>query len=118
MSVPRRIILHLDIPQNVECCIVSFSTNLLLSSFYRYPKCKFALGDVLIPNEMSGIRTLCETSLIGSAPSIICIDVNGNREIEGVLDCLSSVMNEKWKRLPRMIIVKSRYLYWELKKND
>ena len=103
--------LYSILSQHILCHISS-------SSFSRYPKCKFALGDVLIPNEMSGIRTLCETSLIGSAPSIICIDVNGNREIEGVLDCLSSVMNEKWKRLPRMIIVKSRYLYWELKKND
>lgn len=70
----------------------------------------------MIPEEMANIRTLCETSLIGSAPSVICIDINGNREIEGVLDCLKMVMNEEWKRQPRMIIVKSRFLYWELKK--
>ena len=67
---------------------------------------------------MTAIRTLCETSLINSAPSVICIDVNGNREIQGVLDCISSIMNEKWKRMPRMIIVKSRFLYWELKKEE
>ena len=64
---------------------------------------------------MTNIRTICETSLIGSAPSIIAIDVNGNREIDGVLDCVQAVMNEKWIRMPRMIIVKSRFLYWELK---
>ena len=96
---------------------------LYLSHFYltpparhRYPKCKFALGDVLVPNEMAAIRTLCETTLINSAPSVVCIDVNGNREIQGVLDCISSIMNEQWKVMPRMIIVKSRFLYWELKK--
>jgi len=67
---------------------------------------------------MAAIRTLCETSLINSAPSIVCIDVNGNREIQGVIDCISSIMNEQWKSLPRMIIVKSRFLYWELKKEE
>ena len=81
----------------------------------RFPKCKFALGNILIPEEMSSVRTLCEQSLMGSAPSVICIDVNGNREIDGVLECLSMVMNEKWEKSPRLIIVKSRFLYWELK---
>ena len=81
----------------------------------RYPKCKFALGNVLIPEEMTTIRTLCEQSMVGYAPSVICIDINGNREIKGVLECLDMVMKEEWKRQPRMIIVKSRFLYWELK---
>lgn len=82
----------------------------------RFPKCKFALGDVLQTNDMSSIRNLCEQLMIGSAPSIICIDVNGNREIDGVIACLKMVVNEVWKRQPRMIIVKSRFLYWEVKK--
>ena len=81
----------------------------------RYPKCKFALGNVLIPHEMFSIRTLCEQTLVGGAPSIISIDVNGNREIDGVLQCLQSVMNETWVRQPRLIIVKSRFLYWDLR---
>lgn len=66
---------------------------------------------------MTNIRTICETSLAESASFVIAIDVNGNREIDGVLDCVQAVMNEKWKRMPRMIIVKSRFLYWELKGN-
>ncbi len=67
---------------------------------------------------MASMRTLCETSLVGSAPSVICIDVNGNREIEGVLECLIMAMDERWRRQPRMIIVKSRFLYWKLKEMD
>ena len=82
----------------------------------RFPKCKFALGDVLLPNDMSYIRTLCEQLMARSAPSIICIDVNGNREIDGVIACLKMVVNEAWKQQPRMIIVKSRFLYWEVKR--
>jgi len=42
--------------------------------------------------------------------------VNGNREIDGVIECLNTVMKEPWRRQPRMIIVKSRFLYWEVKK--
>lgn len=67
---------------------------------------------------MSSIRALCEQALVNGAPSIICIDVNGNREISGVLECLRRVINEAWKRQPRMIIVKSRFLYWELKNTE
>ena len=83
----------------------------------RYPTCKFVLGDVLIPGGMSSVRELCELHLVGTAPTVVCIDINGNREIEGVLGCIGAVMNEPWSRLPRMIIVKSRFLYWEIKKD-
>ncbi|KAL7529576.1 hypothetical protein ACHAXR_003035, partial [Thalassiosira sp. AJA248-18] len=99
----------------VSCLGIDRSKESIDIANGRYPKCKFALGNVLIPDEMSSIRTLCEQSLTHSAPSVICIDINGNREIDGVLECLTMVMNEKWKKQPRMIIVKSRFLYWELK---
>ncbi|KAL9188154.1 hypothetical protein ACHAXT_006532 [Thalassiosira profunda] len=82
----------------------------------RYPECQFALGNVLVPEEMTAVRELCERTLVGAAPSVICVDINGNREIDGVLDCVRAVMNEPWKRMPRLIVVKSRFLYWELKK--
>ena len=65
---------------------------------------------------MAYLNSFCEQSLKGGAPSVIAIDVNGNREIEGVLQCLQMVMNEKWARQPRLIVVKSRFLYWDLKK--
>lgn len=56
--------------------------------------------------------------IVGTAPSVMCIDINGNREIDGVLECLRMVMNEPWSSMPRMIIVKSRFLYWEMKKME
>lgn len=67
---------------------------------------------------MSSVRALCERHIIGTAPSVMCIDINGNREIDGVLECLRMVMNEPWSSMPRMIIVKSRFLYWEMKKME
>lgn len=99
----------------VSCIGVDKSIESITIANERYPKCKFMLANVLVSEEVSTIRTMCETNLRGEAPSIICIDVNGNREIDGVLQCLQMIMNERWKRQPRMIIVKSRFLYWELK---
>mmetsp|Transcript_4316 Transcript_4316/g.6766 ORF Transcript_4316/g.6766 Transcript_4316/m.6766 type:complete len:198 (-) Transcript_4316:115-708(-) len=101
----------------VSCLGVDKSRESIKLAKERYPKCLFSLGNILFGG-MTSIRTLCEKSLVGSAPSIICIDVNGNRDIDGVLKCLEMVMNEPWKRQPRMIIVKSRFLYWELKKME
>ena len=81
----------------------------------RYPDCLFSLVNVLRPDEMSSLRALCEKSLANSSPSVVCVDVNGNREIDGVLDVLRMVVDERWRRQPRLIIVKSRFLYWEVK---
>lgn len=100
----------------VSCLGVDKSKDSIDIANQRYPKSKFLLGDVLVPNEMSSVRMSCEQCLIGLAPSILCIDINGNREIEGVLACLTMVMNEPWVRMPRIIIVKSRFLYWEMKR--
>ena len=99
----------------VSCVGVDKSVESITIANERYPKCKFMLANILVSEEVSTIRTMCETNLRGEAPSIICIDVNGNREIDGVLQCLQMIMNERWKRQPRMIIVKSRFLYWDLK---
>lgn len=101
--------------KRVSCLGVDRSKESIDIANERYPKCKFALANVLLPEEMASIRTLCETKLTNSAPTVICIDINGNREIAGVLECLDMVMKEQWKVQPRMIIVKSRFLYWELK---
>ena len=81
----------------------------------RHPDCLFSLVNVLRPDEMTSLRLLCEQSLANSSPSIVAIDVNGNREIDGVLDVLTKVMEERWRRQPRLIVVKSRFLYWEVK---
>ncbi len=81
-----------------------------------YPECEFVHGDVLLPNEMSRVREHCELHLANKSPSVICVDINGNRDIDGVLECLRAIMHEPWSRMPRLIIVKSRFLYWEMKK--
>lgn len=100
----------------VSCLGVDKSKDSIDIANQRYPKSKFVQNDVLVPHEMSSVRILCEQYLVGSAPSILCIDINGNREIEGVLACLTMVLNEPWVRFPRLIIVKSRFLYWEMKR--
>ena len=73
---------------------------------------------MLVPGEMSSVRALCERHLVVTAPSVMCIDINGNREIDGVLECLRMVMNEPWSSMPCMTVVKSRFLYWEMKKME
>ena len=102
----------------VSCVGVDRSIESIDIANERYPKCRFLLVNVLVPEEMDTLRTTCESSLQGEAPSIICVDINGNREIDGVLRCVQMIMNEKWKRQPRMIIVKSRFLYWDLKERN
>ncbi|KAL3770270.1 hypothetical protein ACHAWO_003675 [Cyclotella atomus] len=82
----------------------------------RFPQCKFSLCNVLKPDELASLNKLCQQSLKGGAPSVIAIDINGNRDVDGVLECLQAVMNEKWIRHPRLIVVKSRFLYWDLRK--
>mmetsp|Transcript_19854 Transcript_19854/g.28288 ORF Transcript_19854/g.28288 Transcript_19854/m.28288 type:complete len:393 (-) Transcript_19854:533-1711(-) len=99
----------------VSCVGVDRSIESIDIANQRYPKCKFVLANVMSKDEMTTLRTTCESTLQGEAPSIICVDINGNREIDGVLRCVQMLMNEKWKRQPRMIIVKSRLLYWDLK---
>ena len=99
----------------VTCIGVDRSQESIDIANERYPKCKFLLVNVLVSEEMAALRSTCESCLHGDAPSVICVDINGNREIDGVLRCVQMIMNEKWKRQPRMIIVKSRFLYWDLK---
>ncbi len=102
----------------VSCVGVDRSIESIDIANERYPKCKFLLANVMSKDEMATLRNTCESTLQGEAPSIICVDINGNREIEGVLRCVQMLMNEKWKRQPRMIIVKSRFLYWDLKERN
>ena len=67
------------------------------------------------PNDLASLNELCKQSLKDGAPSVIAIDINGNRDVDGVLECLQVVMNEMWIKQPRLIVVKSRFLYWDLR---
>jgi hypothetical protein len=59
-------------------------------------------------NNISNKEQLCEDELLIKSHLVVAIDINGNREIEAVVECLKRVMNW-WS--PKLIIVKSRSLY-------
>ena len=69
----------------------------------RYPRCRFLAADVLEP---SSSFSLIMEQLV--PPSVVAVDINGNREREAVLQCLEAVLAH-WQ--PRLILVKSRALY-------
>lgn len=48
-------------------------------------------------------------------PNVVAIDINGNRELPAVLQCIQKVIRSY---RPRLIIVKSRALYLEYKRNN
>jgi len=57
---------------------------------------------------------------------VVALDINGNRELPAVLECLEYLMRPgddvqldgvDWK-LPRLIIVKNKSLYMHLKKRE
>lgn len=91
----------------------------------RYPDCTFSLEDALTTKGTAKLRSLCMEKLVGGYPSVVAIDINGNREIPAVLKCIENFMNpsddvvvEKDWALPRLIVVKSRLLYAEMKKQQ
>lgn len=66
----------------------------------RYPDIPFFLCDVLLEKWPTALQT--------AQPSVVAIDINGNRELPAVCACLEEV----WKQFqPRLVIVKSRELY-------
>jgi hypothetical protein len=67
----------------------------------RYPHRDFLLGDVF--GDDLGIDL--------ESPSVIAIDINGNRMLPAVLDCIQLAV-DRWS--PRLIVVKSRELYARL----
>lgn len=56
-----------------------------------------------------------DTSPIMNASLVVAIDINGNRELQAVQKCIQIVIQE-WK--PRLIFVKSRALYADLKQQE
>ena len=78
------------------------SESSIATARQRYPKCRFLAADVLEPSSSSQIME----QLV--PPSVVAVDINGNREREAVLQCLEAVLAH-WQ--PRLILVKSRALY-------
>lgn len=77
---------------------VDKSENSIHIARERYPNRDFLLGDILSDD--------LDIKLDG--PTNVAIDINGNRMLPAVLDCIQLAL-DKWS--PRLIIVKSRELY-------
>jgi len=112
----------------MSCCAVRFDLDKRrathISSCSRYPDCTFSLEDALTENGTANLRSLCKEKIMGGYPSVVAVDINGNREIPAVLQCVENLLNpgddvvvgKDWE-LPRLVIVKSRLLYAEMKKH-
>ena len=61
-------------------------------------------------------KELCRNKLQHGYPSVVAVDINGNREIPAVLQCVDHIMNPPtlWT-MPRIILVKSRLLHVQLR---
>lgn len=67
----------------------------------RYPNQEYLLGDIFED----------ELPIALGSPSVVAIDINGNRMLPAVLDCIQVAMD---KFSPKLIVVKSRELYAKL----
>lgn len=103
------------------------SESAIQTAQQKYPDCTFVVGDILAPswttsttNTAAAASTLLLSLPSPSSlsphppPTVVAVDINGNRELQAVLQCLQVVM-DRWK--PRLILVKSRSLYYRLASN-
>lgn len=103
----------------VWCLGVDKSTESIDIATKQFPFCKFSVEDALTSDGIAKLQVLCSSVLQTRNPSVVAIDINGNREIPAVLQCVDNVMNppsEEWG-LPRLILVKSRLLHSALRSN-
>jgi hypothetical protein len=121
-SVPRN---PQDEPMNlppadvgrVWCLGVDKSTESIDIATKQFPSCKFSVEDALTSEGIAKLQILCASVLQTRHPSVVAIDINGNREIPAVLQCVDNILNpgsDEWG-LPRLILVKSRLLHSALR---
>jgi hypothetical protein len=67
---------------------------------------RYEIADALL--DYDGVLQLC-TDYLGRHPTVVAIDINGNREAEAVVQTIDNVMNMSAKP-PRLIVVKSSML--------
>ena len=109
----------------VACLGVDKSPESIEIAVERYPQTLFSVEDALSDEGTAKMRALCKQKLIGAYPNVVAIDINGNRLLDHVLECIKQLMNpgedvvlgEDWD-LPRLIIVKSRFLHEEVKRRQ
>ena len=98
----------------IQCLGIDKSQFSIDTATEAYPQCSFSLQDALEDNACS-LRQYCHETLLHGYPTVVAIDINGNREIPAVVQCIENIMNpidppEGWE-LPRLIIVKARRLH-------
>jgi hypothetical protein len=94
----------------------------ILKAEARVPDCSFVTCDILRPTEewLPVVDTIQQSKMEGEqgrpsfCPTVVAIDINGNRELQAVLSCLQVAM-DVWR--PRLILVKSRSLYHGIGRN-
>ena len=109
----------------VACLGVDKSPESIEIAVERYPQTLFSVEDALSDEGTAKMRALCKQKLIGGYPNVVAIDINGNRLLDHVLECVKRLMNpgddvelgKDWD-LPRLIIVKSRFLHEEVKRRQ
>lgn len=97
----------------IQCLGIDKSQFSIDTATEAYPQCSFSLQDAL--EDACGLRQYCHETLLHGYPTVVAIDINGNREIPAVVQCIENIMNpvdppEGWE-LPRLIIVKARRLH-------
>jgi hypothetical protein len=112
--------IHLPtIPDSQRWCLgIDKSLESIEIAKERYPNCYFSNLDVLSKEGTIPLKSLCDNVFPTKYPSIVAIDINGNREIPAVLQCMNNLMNPDSSEpllLPRLILVKSRLLYHKLR---
>lgn len=60
----------------------------------RFPECTFSVQDALSEKGTAKLRELCKEKLVNGYPTVVAIDINGNREVPAVLQCIENVMAE------------------------
>ncbi len=109
----------------VACLGVDKSPESIEIAVERYPQTLFSVEDALSDEGTAKMRALCKQKLIGGYPNVVAVDINGNRLLDHVLECIERLMNpgddvvlgKDWD-LPRLIIVKSRFLHEEVKRRQ
>lgn len=109
----------------VACLGVDKSPESIEIAMKRYQDTTFSTEDALTDEGTAKMRALCKQKLVGGYPNVVAIDINGNRLLDHVVECVERVMNpgddvvlgRDWD-LPRLIIVKSRFLHEEVKRQQ
>jgi hypothetical protein len=95
----------------------------ILKAEARVPACTFVTCDILRPKEewLPAVDSMLQSIMDGQqgrppdfCPTVVAIDINGNRELQAVLSCLQVAM-DVWR--PRLILVKSRSLFHGIGRN-